>query len=60
MLINGELLIKEQFTSNESQKITDRDYDISRFKTQEIEVKFVSIDGLETERIHYVRLLKAD
>ncbi|MDO9552349.1 MAG: hypothetical protein Q7J63_07590 [Rhodonellum sp.] len=53
-------MIKEQFTSNESQKITDRDYDISRFKTQEIEVKFVSIDGLETERIHYVRLLKAD
>ncbi|ERM83566.1 hypothetical protein P872_00385 [Rhodonellum psychrophilum GCM71 = DSM 17998] len=53
-------MIKEQFTSNESQKITDRDSDISRFKTQEIEVKFVSIDGLETERIHYVRLLKAD
>ncbi|MFD2033298.1 beta-L-arabinofuranosidase domain-containing protein [Belliella marina] len=58
ILINGELLVKEHFGSEESMKIVDRDYDISAFNTGEIEVKFESIEGLETERIHYVRLLK--
>lgn len=60
ILINGEVLAEEHFDSEESQKIVDRDYDISIFQKEEIEVKFVSVSGLETERIHYVRLLKAD
>ncbi len=59
ILINGELLVQEQFASEESRKIMDRDYDVSQIQTQEIEVKFEGIDGTETEKIHYVRLLKS-
>ena len=60
ILINGEVLAEEHFDSEESQKIVERDYDISLFQSKKIEVKFVSVDGIDTERIHYVRLLKED
>ncbi|MCH7398280.1 glycoside hydrolase family 127 protein [Belliella sp. DSM 107340] len=56
--INGELLIAEKFSPEEFNKVVDRDYDISEINAEEIELKFDSIDGKETERIHYIRLLK--
>ncbi|MCH7414740.1 glycoside hydrolase family 127 protein [Belliella sp. R4-6] len=58
VVINGTTLVTEKFSLEEANKLVERDYDLSKIQAKEIELKFESIDGKETEKVHYIRLLK--
>lgn len=60
IFINGKLLLKEHLETGEATNITEKDYNISEFNAEVLNVRFESIGGVETERIKEVRLLRSE
>ncbi|MCH7408277.1 glycoside hydrolase family 127 protein [Belliella sp. DSM 111904] len=59
VLVNGEVIAKEQISSKDEALIIDKDYDISGLDQDTLEVKFESVDGEETAPVHFIRVLKS-
>ncbi|MBS9522809.1 glycoside hydrolase family 127 protein [Litoribacter alkaliphilus] len=55
--INDTLLKNELFTP-EGTNVTEKDYDISNIQSEELIIRFESIDGFSTEKIKEIRLIR--